>query len=146
VNNKVSRFALVILCAAGIMTTVLAVAAPVRPPDKVQRYGLVIGLKPEKIAYYKELHAAAWPGVLRMIKECHIRNYSIYLKEVERGRFYLFSYFEYTGDNFEADMARMAADPTTQKWWKETDPCQIPLATRGEKEFWSRMEEVFHLD
>ena len=145
-NNKVSRIALVILCAAGIMTTVLAVAAPVRPPDKVQRYGLVIGLKPEKIAYYKELHAAAWPGVLRKIQECHIRNYSIYLKEVERGKFYLFSYFEYTGDNFEADMARMAADPTTQKWWKETDPCQIPLATRGEKEFWSRMEEVFHLD
>ena len=124
----------------------LASAAPARPPEKVQRYGMVIGLKPEKLASYKELHAAAWPGVLRMIKECHIRNYSIYLKELEPGRFYLFSYFEYTGDDFEADMARMAADPTTRKWWKETDPCQIPLATRAEKEFWSRMEEVFHLD
>ncbi len=124
----------------------LAPDAPARPPEKAQRFGMVIGLKPEKLAYYKELHAAAWPGVLRKIKECHIRNYSIYLKEVEPGRFYLFSYFEYTGDDFEADMAKMAADPTTQKWWKETDPCQIPLATRGEKEFWSRMEEVFHLD
>ncbi|MDH4198422.1 MAG: L-rhamnose mutarotase [Candidatus Aminicenantes bacterium] len=137
---------LIVLGAAVTITTLLAVAAPVRSPDKVQRYGTVIGLKPEKLAYYKELHAAAWPGVLRKIKECNIRNYSIYLKEVEPGKLYLFSYFEYIGDDFEADMARMAADPTTQKWWKETDPCQIPIATRGEKEFWSRMDEVFHLD
>jgi len=112
----------------------------------VQRCGMIIGLKPEKIAYYKELHAATWPGVLKMIKESHIQNYSIYLKEIEPGKHYLFSYFEYTGNDFEADMAKMAADPTTQKWWKETDPCQLPIPTHGPKEFWSRMEEVFHTD
>lgn len=112
----------------------------------VQRFGMVIGLKPEKIEYYKNLHAAAWPGVLKKIKECHIRNYSIFLREIENGKFYLFSYFEYTGEDFEADMAKMAADPLTQKWWKETDPCQIPVSSRGSKEWWSRMEEVFHLD
>jgi L-rhamnose mutarotase len=113
---------------------------------KVQRYGMVIGIKPEKIEAYKKLHAAAWPGVLRKIKECNIRNYSIYLREVEKGQFRLFSYFEYTGHDFQADMAKMAADPTTQKWWKETDPCQIPIPTHGPKEFWSVMEEVFHSD
>lgn len=112
----------------------------------VQRYGMVIGIKPEKIEYYKNLHAAAWPGVLKKIKDCHIRNYSIFLREVESGKFFLFSYFEYTGRDFEADMAKMAADPLTQKWWKETDPCQIPISVRGPKEWWSRMEEVFHLD
>jgi L-rhamnose mutarotase len=113
---------------------------------RVERYGMVIGLKPDKIEYYKQLHAAAWPAVLAKIRECHIRNYSIYLREIEKGQYLLFSYFEYTGDDFAADMARMAADPETQRWWKETDPCQIPIATRGDKEFWSRMEEVFHLD
>ena len=56
-----------------------------QPRPSVQRYGMIIGLKPEKIAYYKELHAATWPGVLKMIRECNIRNYSIYLKEVEPG-------------------------------------------------------------
>jgi L-rhamnose mutarotase len=112
----------------------------------VARYGMVIGIKPDKIEYYKKLHAAAWPGVLAKIRECHIRNYSIYLREVEKGQFLLFSYFEYTGDDFAADMARMAADPETQRWWTETDPCQSPIPTRGEKEFWSRAEEVFHLD
>ena len=116
------------------------------PPERVERYGMVIGIKPEKIDYYKKLHAAAWPGVLAKLKECHIRNYSIYLREVDKGQFLLFSYFEYTGGDFAADMARMAADPTTREWWKETDPCQSPIPTRGEKEFWSRMEEVFHLD
>jgi L-rhamnose mutarotase len=113
---------------------------------RVERYGMVIGIKPEKIEDYKKLHAAAWPGVLAKIKECHIRNYSIYLREIEKGQYLLFSYFEYTGDDFTADMARMAADPETQRWWKETDPCQAPIPTRGDKEFWSRMVEVFHTD
>lgn len=116
------------------------------PADRVERYGMVIGIRPEKIDDYRRLHAAAWPGVLAKIRECHIRNYSIYLREVEPGQYLLFSYFEYTGDDFAADMARMAADPETRRWWKETDPCQEPVPTRGEKEFWSRMDEVFHLD
>ena len=115
-------------------------------PDRVERYGMVIGIRPEKIDDYRRLHAAAWPGVLAKIRESHIRNYSIYLREVEPGQYLLFSYFEYTGDDFAADMARMAADPETRRWWKETDPCQEPVPTRGEKEFWSRMDEVFHLD
>jgi L-rhamnose mutarotase len=140
----------VLLVAALVLAAVLAFflirEAPVTAPDRVERYGMVIGVKPDKIEYYKKLHAAAWPGVLAKIKECHIRNYSIYLREVEKGQYLLFSYFEYTGDDFEADMARMAADPETQRWWKETDPCQIPIATRRDKEFWSRMEDVFHLD
>ncbi len=65
--------------------------------SEVQRYGMVIGIKPDKIEEYKQLHANAWPGVLKTIRECNIRNYSIYLKEVEPGNYYLFSYFEYTG-------------------------------------------------
>ncbi len=112
----------------------------------VQRYGMVIGLKPEKIEHYNRLHEAVWPDVLKTIKDCHIRNYSIYLREIDQDRHYLFSYFEYTGENFEADMARMAADPATQKWWKETMPCQVPIPTRSGTEWWSRMDEVFHLD
>jgi L-rhamnose mutarotase len=128
----------------GLVLMVVKVSIKMR--TSAERYGMIIGLRPEKIANYKELHAAVWPGVLKKIKECHIRNYSIYLKEIEPEKFYLFSYFEYTGDDFEADMARMAADPTTQKWWKETDPCQYAIPAHQSKEWWSRMEEVFHTD
>jgi len=140
----------VLLVAALVLAAVLAFflirEARVQAPDRVERYGMVIGIKPDKIEYYKKLHAAAWPGVLAKIKECHIRNYSIYLREVAEGQFLLFSYFEYTGNDLEADMARMAADPETRRWWQETDPCQSPIPTRLDKEFWSRMEEVFHAD
>ena len=112
----------------------------------MKRYGWVIALRPEKVEEYKRLHADAWPGVLQMIKACRIRNYSIYLRQLDDGRHYLFSYLEYVGDDFDADMARMAADPETQRWWAVCKPCQEPLATRREGEWWSDMEEVFHLD
>lgn len=109
----------------------------------MQRMGQVIGLDAGKIAEYKRLHAAVWPDVLRTIGECHIRNYSIFLKEPEN---LLFAYFEYHGTDFAADMAKMAADRTTQDWWAVCMPCQQPLPTRAEGEWWAGMEEVFHHD
>ncbi len=112
----------------------------------MKRYGMVIGLRPEKIEEYKRLHAAVWPGVLKMIGQCNIRNYSIYLRQLDDGQYYLFSYFEYLGADFAVDMAQMAADPTTQKWWSFCEPCQKPLQQRAPGEWWSVMEEVFHSD
>ena len=107
----------------------------------MQRYGSVIKLKPEKLEEYKELHANAWPEVLHMIRLCNIRNYSIYYRDG-----FLFSYFEYHGQDFNADMQKMADDPNTQAWWKLTDPCQQPLETCQPGEKWAPMEEFFHLD
>lgn len=119
-------------------------ASIAQPQVKIQRFGMVTGLKPEKMAYYKNLHAHAWAGVLKKIKECNIRNYSIYLQKID-GKYFLFSYFEYIGTNFKVDMAKMAADTTTQRWWKETDPTQIPLPeATANKQQWQNMEEVFH--
>jgi L-rhamnose mutarotase len=112
----------------------------------MKRYGMVIGLRADKLDEYKQLHAAVWPDVLRMIQRCHIRNYSIYLRQLDDGQHYLFSYFEYVGTDFSADMARMAADPTTQRWWAVCMPCQKPLGSRTDGEWWAGMEEVFHAD
>ncbi|WP_157018124.1 L-rhamnose mutarotase [Mesorhizobium xinjiangense] len=109
----------------------------------MQRMGMVIGLDPEKVAEYKRLHAAAWPEVLAMISACNIRNYSIFLKEPEN---LLFGYWEYHGTDFEADAAKMAADPKTQEWWAVCMPCQVPFETRQDGEWWAMMEEVFHHD
>jgi L-rhamnose mutarotase len=111
-----------------------------------KRYGMVLALQPDKVEEYKRLHAAVWPDVLDRIGECNIRNYSIYLRVLDDGQHYLFSYFEYIGDDFAADMAKMAADPATQKWWDCCKPCQKPLKHRAPDEWWSPMEEVFHLD
>ncbi|MEJ8475689.1 L-rhamnose mutarotase [Roseibium algae] len=107
----------------------------------MDRKASVVGLDVAAIAEYKQLHADVWPTVLKQISSCNIRNYSIFLKEPEN---LLFSYFEYHGTDFHADMAKMAADPETQRWWDVCMPLQRPLDTRKDGEWWAEMEEVFH--
>ena len=141
VQGSVGRVRPVVL----LVLTVLVLAG-CRAAPKVQRYGAVIGVKPEKLQYYKELHAHPWSSVNQAITDANIRNYSIYLTQFDDGNWYLFGYFEYTGDDFEADMKKMAGDSETKRWWKETDPCQRPLENRKEGEWWKNMEEVYHLD
>ena len=110
-------------------------------PPKVQRIGWVIKVKAEKLDYYKKLHANPWPEVNAKLKEVNIQNYSIYYRDG-----LLFSYLEYTGNDFDADMKKMAADSTTQRWWKLTDPCQEPVDSAEEGVWWADLEEVYHLD
>jgi L-rhamnose mutarotase len=126
-----------------LMLAVLPACTTSRP--EVTRYAWVTGLKKDKIERYEYLHANPWPGVMRMLKECNIRNYSIHKRDID-GKTYLFSYLEYTGSDFDADMKKMAADPETRRWWKETDPCQIPLPDAAAKgKIWSDCKEVFYL-
>ena len=107
----------------------------------MKRYGSVIKIKPEKIEEYKKLHEDVWPDVLKTISECNIKNYSIYLKDN-----FLFSYFEYYGTDYDADMQKMAADTATQLWWDINKPLQTPLEGTEEGGWWTAMEEVFHHD
>lgn len=129
-----------------ILCIVLAALASSCAPTQVKRYAWVTGLKPQKAEYYHKLHANPWPTVNAKLKECNIRNYSIYEREID-GKIYLFSYLEYTGKDFDTDMKKMAADPETQRWWKQTDPCQSPLpdALKAGK-IWSDTKELYHLE
>lgn len=108
---------------------------------KIRRFGCVVRVRPEKLDYYKKLHANPWPEVNAMIKECNLQNFSIYYKNG-----FLFSYLEYTGDDYQADQAKMVAHLKTQEWWQETSPCQQPLEGEPEDSLWVEMEEVYHLD
>ena len=107
----------------------------------MRRYAEVIQLRPEAEAEYVRHHAAVWPSVLKTISACNMGNYSIFLRNG-----LLFGYFEYHGSDFEADMAKMAADPETQRWWRLMDPMQAPMDDAKPGEKWSPMREVFHLD
>jgi L-rhamnose mutarotase len=115
-------------------------------PQTVQRHAWVTGLKPEKAEEYRKLHANPCPAVNATLKDCNIRNFSIHEREID-GKIYLFAYLEYTGRDFAADMKKMADDPNTQRWWKQTDPCQAPLpdALKAGK-IWSDATEIYHLD
>jgi L-rhamnose mutarotase len=107
----------------------------------MKRFGQVIGIRPEAFDRYVGYHAAVWPDVLRTIRDCNIRNYSIFHRDG-----LLFAYFEYVGADFAADMRKMADDPKTQEWWSIMMPMQAPLDTRAEGEWWATMQEVFHTD
>jgi len=105
------------------------------------RYGMAARLRPEKRAEYLELHANVWPGVEAKITECNIRNFTIFVLGDT-----IFGYFEYVGDDYDADQARMAADPTTQEWWARTGPCQLPFEPDSDLPNWQIMDEAWHLD
>jgi L-rhamnose mutarotase len=107
----------------------------------VRRFGQVLGIRPEHIEEYERLHQDVWPEVLQKIQECNMRNYTIFRHED-----LLFAYFEYVGEDFEADSEKMAADPKTQEWWELCKPMQNPVEGRAPGEWWKTVPEVFHTD
>ncbi|KOV60871.1 hypothetical protein ADL00_24995 [Streptomyces sp. AS58] len=106
-----------------------------------RRVASVIRLRPEHADKYRELHRSVPQPVLDALSRAHITNYSIFLRDDT-----LFAYYEYTGNDDAADMAAIAGDPDTQRWWALTDPCQQPLDSAGPRERWVDSEELFHLD
>lgn len=104
------------------------------------RFGQVGRLRQEKTAEYESLHRDAWPKVLEMIKSCNLENYSIYRHED-----LVFSYFEYTGDDFQKDMEKMEQDEATKEWWKHTKPCFINNGISAKSEFYHDMKQIFYL-
>lgn len=95
-------------------------------------------LKPEKVQEYIELHAHPWPEILEVIHNCNIRNYSISIRGTE-----LYTYYEYTGNNYEKDMALMEENVAMNEWWKHTKPCFL----YHEKEhYYDELKEIFFLE
>ncbi|MEV6297254.1 L-rhamnose mutarotase [Streptomyces sp. NPDC051896] len=107
----------------------------------MKRVAQTIRLRPEHREEYLALHRATWPGVEAALRTANIRNYSIFLRGDT-----LFSYFEYHGEDFAADLATIADDPETQRWWKLTDPCQEPWLDTGAGGRWSDLVEIWHLN
>ena len=135
----------------GISSGVQPVYGPTNPsPEErhkteVKRFGFIIGLVPGKEQCYRKLHSRTWPEVLKRLRNSHIRNYSIYTAKLE-GKKYLFSYWEYTGTNYDTDMKAIADDPVTKLGWEECVPCQIPLPDRKPEEHWMETEMVFLME
>jgi L-rhamnose mutarotase len=107
--------------------------------ENVKRVGMVVGIAPDKIEEYKRLHADGEPGVRDLLSKYHMHNFSIYLTEID-GKWYEFGYYEYTGEDFDADMAELAKEPRNIEWLEMCDPMQIPL--EGETG-WREMERVY---
>ena len=106
----------------------------------VKRIGMVIRIDSSKIKDYRELHADSNPGVSDLLQKYNLRNFSIFLTRLDDGNYYEFGYYEYTGHNYESDMAALDAEPRNKEWLKICDPLQIPL--KGETS-WKKMEQIF---
>jgi L-rhamnose mutarotase len=120
-----------------LLALVVGITGCANPP--VKRVGMVVGIRPDKLAEYKQLHADSNPGVRDILNKYHMHNFSIYLQQID-DKWYEFGYYEYTGTDFEGDMARMDQEPRTIEWLKVCDPMQIPLpGAKG----WTIMNRVY---
>jgi len=110
-----------------------------RPVTK--RIGMVIKLDSTRIEEYLALHADSNPGVRDLLNKYHIENFSIFMTQLDDGNYYEFGYYEYTGSDYEADMAALDAEPRNKEWLKICDPMQIPL--EGETS-WKQMKLIYY--
>ncbi|HUT28530.1 MAG TPA: L-rhamnose mutarotase [Sedimentisphaerales bacterium] len=133
--RRTSKSTIVAMALAAALILIAGCAQP-----KVKRIGMVVGLRPEKMEKYKQLHADSTEGVRDLLNKYNMHNFSIFLHQID-GKWYEFGYYEYTGDDYEADMAAMDAEPQIKKWLSVCDPMQIPLP--GEKS-WAIMEQVYY--
>ena len=106
----------------------------------VKRVGMVIKIKPDKLEEYLALHSDSEAGVRDLLVKYNLRNFSIFMTQVEDGNYYEFGYYEYWGDDFEADMKLLEAEPRNKAWLEMCDPMQIPL--EGEKS-WREMKTIY---
>ncbi len=107
----------------------------------MKRIGMVIGIKADRISAYEAIHAASSQGVRDLLSKYHMHNFSIYLQELDDGRYYLFGYYEYTGNDYKSDMGQLGSEPRNQEWLGMTAPMQIPLRASAA---WTTMREVYH--
>jgi L-rhamnose mutarotase len=105
----------------------------------LKRVGMVIEIRSEYIDEYRDLHAEGNPGVRDLLVKYHLRNFSIFLHQIE-DRWFEFGYYEYAGRDFDTDMAALAADQRNQEWLKICEPMYVPL--KGETG-WVKMEQIF---
>jgi len=101
----------------------------------VKHYGGMIKVRPEYEERYVIIHRHVWPEVLDRIVKSNIRNYTIFMHGG-----CLYSHYDYTGADYQGDMAAIAADPVTRDWWKLTDPMQEPLESRKEGDWWAALD------
>ena len=106
-----------------------------------QRYAMAVKLKDEKREYYIENHANVWPEVLSELKKIKIKNYSIFLKED-----FMFGYLEYTGNDFDSDMAKMQKIPIVDKWTKLMIDCFNPFPNNQDNDSWVIMDQIFFME
>ena len=105
----------------------------------MERVCFQLHVRPERIAEYRERHAAVWPDMLDALRETGWRNYSLFLRDDGL----LVGYLE--TDDFEAAQRGMEETDVNARWQAEmAEFFERPDGDRPDTGF-TRLAEVFHL-
>ena len=105
----------------------------------MERVCFQLQIKPDRLAEYRERHAAVWPSMLEAIAASGRRNYSLFL----RPDGLLIGYYE--TDDDAASQASLDANPATAPWEAEMADFFIALDGRPDQSA-PRLTEVFNLE
>ncbi|MFC0680213.1 L-rhamnose mutarotase [Lysobacter korlensis] len=96
-------------------------------------------VKPERLAEYRDRHAAVWPEMLRALKDTGWHNYSLFVRDDGL----LIGYFE--TDSLDAAREGMAATDVNARWQAEMGEFFVDLESSPDEGF-LELTEVFHLE
>jgi L-rhamnose mutarotase len=106
----------------------------------MRRVCFLLKVRKDRLAEYKQRHAAVWPEMIEALRETGWHNYSLFLREDGL----LVGYLE-TPD-FEQARAGMASREVNERWQREMAGFFEALDGRRPDEGMHPLEEVFHLD
>ena len=104
------------------------------------RYCFTLHVRPDRLAEYRERHAAVWPDMLHALRGAGWRNYSIFA----RADGLLIGYVE--AEDLAAAQQAMAATEVNARWQAEMSQYFIGLDGRPPDEGFLLLEEIFNLD
>jgi L-rhamnose mutarotase len=104
----------------------------------VGRYCFVLQVRPDRIAEYRERHAAVWPDMLAALNDTGWGNYSLFL----RPDGLLVGYVE--TEDLAAAQRAMAATEVNARWQREMAEFFVGNGDAPDESF-QLLEEVFHL-
>ena len=97
-------------------------------------------VKPERMAEYRERHAAVWPEMRDALASTGWRNYSLFLSDSGM----VIGYLEC--EDFETAVRAMEQTEVNARWQAEMGEFFVGLEGRRPDEGLVRLDEIFHLD
>jgi len=106
----------------------------------MNRYCFLLQVRPDRLAEYRERHAAVWPQMLCALRDSGWRNYSLFA----RPDGLLVGYLE--ADDLARAQAAMARTEVNSLWQEEMSQFFVGLDGRAPDEGFLLLEQIFNLD
>ena len=106
----------------------------------MERVCFLLRVKPDRVAEYRERHAAVWPEMRDALRRTGWRNYSIFVGDDGQVVGYLET------DDLAMAQAEMAKTGVNARWQAEMAEFFEGLDDKRPDEGFVRLPEAFHLD